>query len=582
MSEQPEQGSSPASPRKKIGLGLSGGGFRASIFHLGVIRRLEELGIMKDVNVISTVSGGSIVGAYYVCEMEKRLREHRSVLKQKPLDDVRLEVFEEIAADFFAALDHNLRSRALVFSPRYHPILFLKSLWPTCSRSDIMRREYDVFFYDGLTLDQLPSVTGEAKEAVPHHYTGPRLVINTTSLLTGERRAFSRVPISGINEINKPNRNVVLLSRVVGASAGVPGLFPPTPVFGDLLVDGGVSDNQGLDGLLEEGREYDERTDFSRADYDLLLISDASGQMEAVHRLKTKGSTVLPRTFSIFQHEIRNKMATRLFAWKRGEETEAAEKKTREFAFVHLFLNLKDRPDVKHRVPSEYITALGRIRTDLDQFSMVEREALMYHGYTLIDSQLRKHCGAFMESRGLTDKNVRPVRPTPLFPEPPSPHDEKVEGTTGSPDRTEIRAELEAGAQAIFILRSAQKHGWKARNVVVATWLIPLILLFLAYPFFSGWLEARLRGPIASWLTNTVPGWIRTIGAWLTDYLKIPITAETTTKSVSLLIQIGVLLLAGYVLAYLTYVILRRLTRRWDARMYKRQTNEDYSTHWAP
>jgi NTE family protein len=50
----------------RIGLGLSGGGFRASIFHLGVILRLEELGIMPRVNVISSVSGGSIVAAYYV------------------------------------------------------------------------------------------------------------------------------------------------------------------------------------------------------------------------------------------------------------------------------------------------------------------------------------------------------------------------------------------------------------------------------------------------------------------------------------------------------------------------------------
>jgi len=53
----------------KIGLGLSGGGFRASIFHLGVILRLEELGIMPQMKVISSVSGGSIITAF-------RLRVH--------------------------------------------------------------------------------------------------------------------------------------------------------------------------------------------------------------------------------------------------------------------------------------------------------------------------------------------------------------------------------------------------------------------------------------------------------------------------------------------------------------------------
>ena len=65
-----------------IGLALSGGGFRASIFHLGVIRRLEELGIMKYVHTISAVSGDSIIAACYVVEMEKRLRQHRRELAE--------------------------------------------------------------------------------------------------------------------------------------------------------------------------------------------------------------------------------------------------------------------------------------------------------------------------------------------------------------------------------------------------------------------------------------------------------------------------------------------------------------------
>src|SRR6516165_3702673 len=62
------------SAKLRIGLALSGGGFRASIFHLGVIRRLEELGIMPDVSVISSVSGGSIIAAYYACRMEDKVR----------------------------------------------------------------------------------------------------------------------------------------------------------------------------------------------------------------------------------------------------------------------------------------------------------------------------------------------------------------------------------------------------------------------------------------------------------------------------------------------------------------------------
>jgi predicted acylesterase/phospholipase RssA len=49
-----------------FGLALSGGGFRAAAYHLGVLRRLRELGLLAQVDMMSTVSGGSIAGAYWV------------------------------------------------------------------------------------------------------------------------------------------------------------------------------------------------------------------------------------------------------------------------------------------------------------------------------------------------------------------------------------------------------------------------------------------------------------------------------------------------------------------------------------
>ena len=49
----------------KVGLALSGGGFRASFYHLGVLARLAELDVLRHVDVLSCVSGGSIVGACY-------------------------------------------------------------------------------------------------------------------------------------------------------------------------------------------------------------------------------------------------------------------------------------------------------------------------------------------------------------------------------------------------------------------------------------------------------------------------------------------------------------------------------------
>ena len=50
----------------RVGLALSGGGARAMAFHLGCLRALEDLGILKQVEVVSGVSGGSVAGALLV------------------------------------------------------------------------------------------------------------------------------------------------------------------------------------------------------------------------------------------------------------------------------------------------------------------------------------------------------------------------------------------------------------------------------------------------------------------------------------------------------------------------------------
>src|SRR5512133_402649 len=58
----------------KIGLALSGGGFRASLFHIGVLAKLAELDVLRHIEVLSCVSGGSILGAYYYLELRNLLQ----------------------------------------------------------------------------------------------------------------------------------------------------------------------------------------------------------------------------------------------------------------------------------------------------------------------------------------------------------------------------------------------------------------------------------------------------------------------------------------------------------------------------
>ena len=53
--------------RQGLALCLSGGGFRAAIFHLGAMLRLQHAGRLAQVHTFSAVSGGSIAAAWLAC-----------------------------------------------------------------------------------------------------------------------------------------------------------------------------------------------------------------------------------------------------------------------------------------------------------------------------------------------------------------------------------------------------------------------------------------------------------------------------------------------------------------------------------
>ncbi len=92
----------------KVGLALSGGGFRATLFHVGVMARLAELDALRYVEVISCVSGGSIVGAHYYLEVRKLLQE-------KPDAEITREdyiaIVQRMERDLLAGIQRNIRWR---------------------------------------------------------------------------------------------------------------------------------------------------------------------------------------------------------------------------------------------------------------------------------------------------------------------------------------------------------------------------------------------------------------------------------------------------------------------------------------
>ena len=80
---------------KKIGLALSGGGYRAAAYHIGTMRALHKLGILDEVDVISSVSGGSITATYYV------LNKHKG--------------YEQFEKEFLSKLKHNVLWIAVLY-----------------------------------------------------------------------------------------------------------------------------------------------------------------------------------------------------------------------------------------------------------------------------------------------------------------------------------------------------------------------------------------------------------------------------------------------------------------------------------
>ena len=56
--------------RKGVAMCLSGGGYRAALFHVGALRRLNELGVLIKITTFCTVSGGSILaGQAFSCSV---------------------------------------------------------------------------------------------------------------------------------------------------------------------------------------------------------------------------------------------------------------------------------------------------------------------------------------------------------------------------------------------------------------------------------------------------------------------------------------------------------------------------------
>jgi predicted acylesterase/phospholipase RssA len=400
----------------KLGLALSGGGFRASLFHIGALAALAEKDELRNVEMVSCVSGGSIIGAYYYIKLKKLLESKTDSEINK--DDYILLV-QETEKDFLEGVQKNLRVR--IFS---NPYCNLKMLFnKNYSRTHRLGELYEKHLYrkiwpdgKGMYMNDLlikPKGTDESFDIATDNWARrnkvPQLVLNATSVNTGHNWQFTaswmgeppgniqadidvkprlrRMYYKEAPELYKKFR----VGYAVGASSCVPFMFRPMPLYGlypgiDLqLIDGGLHDNQGIAALIEQ-------------ECNNMVVSDASGQLPTNKVATGNEAAVFYRADNILQERLRELQFMDL---KERNDTAQLDR----LVTVHLKNDLQQNPVnweycidpprtivytqeyqqdkelTKYGLLRTIQASLSEIRTDLDSFNDTEAYALMYSGY---------------------------------------------------------------------------------------------------------------------------------------------------------------------------------------------------------
>jgi NTE family protein len=281
--------SEPARPRDGVALCLSGGGYRAMLFHLGALWRLNELGLLPTLDRVTSVSGGSIVAGALALAWSKLNFDGAGV-----------------ARDFEARVVGPARKMAGV---TIDVPSVLKGLLGTGSVSDQVTACYRSHLFGTATLQDLPE--------------RPRFVIHATNMQSKALWRFSRDWMGDYRVGGIPHPTTELATAVAASSAFPPILSPVTlkldsanykPGSGEdlqrepftsnvLLADGGVYDNLGLetawkncrtvlvsDGGVAAAVEESPARDWARQTSRVLSLID--NQVRALRKRQLVGSFV--------------------------------------------------------------------------------------------------------------------------------------------------------------------------------------------------------------------------------------------------------------------------------------------------
>jgi len=369
---------------KKLGLALSGGGFRASLYHIGVLMRLAELDLLRHVQAISTVSGGSIIGMMYYLMLKEKFKKGDG----QNIDYVQL--IQTLRERFVAGIQENIRMKAFDKESKAPLTLRLGELY--------QKILYDTIEGDVPTLMKKIAINPKDFDSFNPHFHNftlknkvPRIIVNATLLNNGHNWQFTT---EGMGENSymydrtidknasypfKPYSKIcgdVTIGEAIAASSAVPILFDPVEFnllrwdcdmkrderVGTLQVcDGGVYDNLGLASLVNDECTH-------------IIISDGSKQMLTEHD---------PSNFRL---DVLNRTQDMLMTKNRDAEYRLA-KHLKEQGVVKGLAISHMKEDIENTKLACLLDKVASIRTDLDAFHDVEVNAIMYSGYKITSMQ---------------------------------------------------------------------------------------------------------------------------------------------------------------------------------------------------
>jgi NTE family protein len=266
-------------PEPGIALCLSGGGYRAMLFHVGALWRLNQLGFLPRLDRVSSVSGGSITAA--------TLGLHWS-----ELDFDGDGVARALGPKMVAPL------RKLASTTIDRPSIIGGILQPKRTVAEKVAAAYRKHLFDGQTLQHLPD--------------RPRFVINATNVQTGSLWRFSKKYMADwtVGLYPKPQ---VELAVAVGASSAFPPVLSPVRLTVD--PNGFAPDGRGklhtppytTDVVLSDGGVYDNlglETAWKR--YDTILVSDGGGQMQPEPNVHSDWVRHAVRINAVIDNQVRD------------------------------------------------------------------------------------------------------------------------------------------------------------------------------------------------------------------------------------------------------------------------------------